>query len=299
MKIITLILSSLLLFTAALAPAQETHAATNAEIQEFIAQGTAARVLALQSALRDAFNTPAFLKQLETALNAEESALKGNEAPSVCEIMVHELRMLGIGPRDIDGTALIARVSALLENEDRRLSKEEAEDLGERVMQTLEPKRKEQQRLKDQALLAANAERPDVTTLSNGVQMKVLPGEGKLSEANHRVEETGNLTCISRCSGSATSIPMAISAVANEIPTGSAWVFWIPAEVRQAYAAKEKEARAAEADTDDEDDEDDEDIDDDEDEDSMLKVIIWKGADDETLSERSDIEALLLGDREE
>lgn len=229
----------LIIFTAALAPAQEADTALKSDINELQAQSTARQVLQLQQSLADAFSTPAYLKQLETALSEWDALSALDRDLTLSESAVQAMNAAGYEPRDIDTAALLSRISELLEDkaEAQRLNDKRILALAERVHKGMIPVVKRRERGKEQALLAANAERPEVSVLSNGVQMEVLPGESKLSEVNRITTETGlTSTLYNRTTRRVqfAELPEPIQAVAKEVPAGKAWVFWIPAEVAAA-----------------------------------------------------------------
>lgn len=244
----TKILLSLLCLSAALAPAQEVGADLKQDITELHAQTFARQTLQLQKSLGDAFCTEAFLKQLETALR-EGEALRGKETESLCEGMVQSMTGSGLESRDWDTPALMSRITELTGKETLLLTPRQLAKLEERVMKGMLPVLKLRERGKEQALLAANAERKEVTTLSNGVQMEVLPGKGTLSGINRMTTETG-IDLYERTTRRiiADDLPEPIRAVAAEVPEGGAWIFWIPAEVsaaKQTAQADENSRREA------------------------------------------------------
>lgn len=248
MKTSSLLLPALLLCSTVLAPAQEMNAAQKGDIQELMAQQTAREVLRLQESLGDAFNTAAFLKQLERALSEGESLLTPDRNLTISERMVEEMYLVGIESRDYDSAALLARLSALLGKNEDCLTDRKLSDLSKRVRKSLSPLLKKRERAKEQAVLDANAERPEVTTLSNGVQMEVMPGEGKLSEVNRITMEKGpTLARYLRITRQVLfeALPDPILAVADEVPAGAAWIFWIPAEVTEARCVKADDAATA------------------------------------------------------
>lgn len=230
----TKIFLPLLCLSAALAPAQEVGADLKQDITELHAQTFARQTLQLQKSLGDAFCADAFRKQLETALR-EGEALRGKETESLCEGIVQSMTANGLESRDWDTPALMSRLTELTEQETLLLSPRQLAALAERVHQGMLPVLKLRERGKEQALLAANAERREVTTLSNGVQMEVLPGKGTLSGINRMTTETG-IDLYERTTRRVTAgdLPSAIRAVAAEVPEGGAWIFWIPAEVSAA-----------------------------------------------------------------
>lgn len=295
----------LLMFAASLAPAQEADTALKRDIQELMAQQTARQVLRLQENLGDAFNTAAFLKQLEKALLEGESLLTRDRDLTISERMVEEMYLVGIESRDYDSAALLARISALLGENDDRLTDRKLNGLSERVLKDLLPLLKKRERAKEQAILDANAERPEVTTLSNGVQMEVMPGEGKLSEVNRITMETGlTLARYQRTTRQVLfeELPEPIQSVADEVPAGAAWIFWIPAEVTEARRVKAADAATdrtaalselAEAmgvtvDT----EENDRDTETAADGASLQKIYVWKDSPDAPIQARPDLRTI-------
>lgn len=295
----------LLMFAAALAPAQEADTALKSDIQELMAQQTARQVLRLQENLGDAFNTAAFLKQLEKALLEGESLLTRDRDLTISERMVEEMYLVGIESRDYDCAALLARISVLLGKDDDRLNDRKLNNHSESVLKRLLPLLKKRERAKEQAVLDANAERPEVTTLSNGVQMEVMPGKGKLCEVNRITTETGlTLARYQRTTRQVLfeELPEPIQSVADEVPAGAAWIFWIPAEVtearrmnaadaatrRNAALSELAEAMGATVDT----VENDRDTETEVGGASLQKIYVWKDSPDAPIQARPDLRAI-------
>lgn len=243
----------LLLLCATLAPAQEADDALKADINECVAQRTARQVRQLQISLRDAFSSPAYLKQLEQALHDWDAVLSRDSHSTLCESTVESLNTEGFESRDVDTAALLARITELLADEGgaQFLSDRQLAALVERVHKGMRPVLRRRERGKERALLEANAERKEVTTLSNGVQMEVLPGKGSLREVNRITTETGlTAQLYNRTTRRILfeELPQSILAVEKEIPAGGAWIFWVPAEVssaREVAAADTAERRRA------------------------------------------------------
>lgn len=225
-------LIAILACCAALAPAQEAAPALKKDITELLAQLTARQVSELEQGFGDAFNKPAFLKQLKAALVAAET-LQGKEDTTVSETMV--LAMLErFESRDIDRAALTARIGELVKSRPARLSERSLLKLAQRVDAAMQPLLQQRERAKEDAVLAANAKRPGVVTLSNGVQVETLPGNTPLRDIDRISEESG----ISRPFFHRTTrravyddLPVEIRSVGAEIPRGGAWVFWVPGSI--------------------------------------------------------------------
>lgn len=225
-------LITILACCAALAPAQEAAPALKKDITELLAQLTAHQVSELEQGFGDAFNTPAFLKQLKAALVAAET-LQGKEDTTVSESMV--LSMLDrFESRDIDRAALMARIGELVKPRAARMSERSLLKLAQRVDSAVQPLLLQRERAKEDAVLAANARRAGVLTLSNGVQVETLPGNAALSEINRITEEKGVARpFFNRTTRRAVfdELPVEILTVAAEVPRGAAWVFWIPGSI--------------------------------------------------------------------
>ena len=194
----------------------------------------AARVHAMQEQLGSAFSTEEFLKQLDAALQKEAIS----QPASLAEAMAASLREDGLEARDFD-TALIMEhlykmLAELPKMKDGALEKElmeQREKLDKQVIPVLQAR----EAAKEKRVLELNAKRPGVTTLPNGIQMEVQPGQGSIRGINRIMIEVGISEperTTTQCS--VDDLPEAVRRMLDKVPAGSAWTFWIPAEVTDA-----------------------------------------------------------------
>lgn len=204
----------------------------------------AARVHAMQEQLGSAFSTEEFLKQLEAAL--QKKAI--SQPASLAEALAASLREDGLEARDFD-TALIMEhlhkmLAELPKMKDGALEKqlmEQREKLDKQVIPVLQAR----EAAKEKRVLELNAKRPGVTTLPNGIQMEVLPGQGSIRGINRIMIEVGISEperTTTQCS--VDDLPEAVRRMLDKVPAGSAWTFWIPAEVTDAIANEGVESQA-------------------------------------------------------
>lgn len=196
----------------------------------------AARVHAMQGQLGSAFSTEEFLKQLEAAL--QKKAI--SQPASLAEALAASLREDGLEARDFD-TALIMKhlhkmLAELPKMKDGALEEqlmEQREKLDKQVIPVLQAR----EAAKEKRVLELNAKRPGVTTLPNGIQMEVQPGSGSIRGVNRIMIEVGISEperTTTQCS--VDDLPEAVRRMLDKVPAGSAWTFWIPAEVTDAIA---------------------------------------------------------------
>lgn len=208
----------------------------------------AARVHAMQGQLGSAFSTEEFLKQLEAAL--QKKAI--SQPASLAEALAASLREDGLEARDFD-TALIMEhlhkmLAELPKMKDGALEKqlmEQREKLDKQVIPVLQAR----EAAKEKRVLELNAKRAGVTTLANGVQMEVQPGQGSIRAVNRIMIEEGISDperTTTQCS--VDDLPEAVQRVLAKVPQGSAWTFWIPAEVTDAIAHEGEESKEEQAD---------------------------------------------------
>ncbi len=241
-------LTILLACCAAFAPAQEVSPEQKRDINEFLSQLFAHEISQTEKSLGDAFVTDAFVKQLNAALLTPE-ALHGKDDLTHAERIVAALFDGMFDSRDMDRNAVVARVNELLKERKRMLPERDMEKLAERVKMTMQVILPKRERAKEEAVLAANAKRKGVKVLSNGVQVEALPGNAALLEIDRITEETG-IAYYNRTTrrGQFAMLPDAIRSVADEVPPGGAWVFWIPPSIsanRIRQAEAENRAHAA------------------------------------------------------
>ena len=204
----------------------------------------AARVHAMQGQLGSAFSTEEFLKQLEAALQKKVIS----QPASLAEALAASLREDGLEARDFD-TALIMEhlhkmLAELPKMKDSALEKqlmEQREKLDKQVIPVLQAR----EAAKEKRVLELNAKRPGVTILPNGIQMEVQPGSGSIRGVNRIMIEVGISEperTTTQCS--VDDLPEAVRRMLDKVPAGSAWTFWIPAEVTDAIANEGVESQA-------------------------------------------------------
>ena len=209
----------------------------------------AARVHAMQEQLGSAFSTEEFLKQLEAALQKKAVS----QPASLAEALAASLREDGLETRDFDTALIMERLRKMLAElpkmKDSALEKqlmEQREKLDKQVIPVLQTR----EAAKEKRVLELNAKRPGVTTLPNGIQMEVQPGQGSIRGVNRIMIEAGISEperTTTQCS--VDDLPEAVRRmldlchkagimVACHLSgcAGSAWTFWIPAEVTDAIA---------------------------------------------------------------
>ena len=196
----------------------------------------AARVHAMQGQLGSAFSTEDFLKQLEAAL--QKKAI--SQPASLAEALAASLREDGLEARDFDNALIMEHLHKMLAElpkmKDSALEKqlmEQREKLDKQVIPVLQAR----EAAKEKRVLELNAKRPGVTTLPNGIQMEVQPGSGSIRGVNRIMIEVGISEperTTTQCS--VDDLPEAVRRMLDKVPAGSAWTFWIPAEVTDAIA---------------------------------------------------------------
>lgn len=153
---------------------------------------------------------------------------------------------------DYNPDRVIANTEALLKRTDWETRKFERERMRvyERLVKQYRPICLERERQKETLLLRANAARNGVTTLPNGIQYEVEAGNDTLSEITRGTREIG-IRYFSRVTDDMDfeDLPDCVKEVADRLPKGRSWVFYIPREVLQAgdeSARKADEARKEE-----------------------------------------------------
>lgn len=204
----------------------------------------AARVHAMQGQLGSAFSTEEFLKQLEAAL--QKKAI--SQPASLAEALAASLREDGLEARDFDNALIMEHLHKMLAElpkmKDGALEKqlmEQREKLDKQVIPVLQAR----EAAKEKRVLELNAKRPGVTTLPNGIQMEVQPGSGSIRGVNRIMIEVGISEperTTTQCS--VDDLPESVRRMLDKVPAGSAWTFWIPAEVTDAIANEGVESQA-------------------------------------------------------
>ena len=196
----------------------------------------AARVHAMQGQLGSAFSMEEFLKQLEAALQKKVIS----QPASLAEALAASLREDGLEARDFDNALIMEHLHKMLAElpkmKDGALEKqlmEQREKLDKQVIPVLQAR----EAAKEKRVLELNAKRPGVTTLPNGIQMEVQPGSGSIRGVNRIMIEVGISEperTTTQCS--VDDLPESVRRMLDKVPAGSAWTFWIPAEVTDAIA---------------------------------------------------------------
>ncbi len=207
----------------------------------------AARVHTMQEQLGSAFITDDFLKQLDTAL--QKKAI--SKPKTLAELMAASLREDGLEARDFDNALLMKHLRKMLTElpnvKDEQLEKKlvkQSKKLAKQVIPILQ----QREANKEKRVLELNAKRAGVTTLSNGVQMEVQPGQGSIRAVNRIMIEEGISDperTTTQCS--VDDLPEAVQRMLAQVPQGSAWTFWIPAEVTDAIAHEGEESKEEQA----------------------------------------------------
>ena len=207
----------------------------------------ACRVHSLQEQLGTAFVKDDFLKQLDTALQKKVIS----KPKTLAEAMVADMRD-NLEVRDIDNALLLKQLNHALtelpqmkeEAVEKRLVKQ-SKKLAKQVIPILQ----QREANKEKRVLELNAKRAGVTTLANGVQMEVQPGSGSIRAVNRIMVEEGISDperTTTQCS--VDDLPEAVQRMLAQVPQGSAWTFWIPAEVTDAIAHEGEESKEEQAD---------------------------------------------------
>lgn len=225
----------LLVLTAAVLHAQEMPPQAQRALCDYHGLLLAQHVRILQLQLGSAFVTDDFLKQLEKALQQPAPEHPNTQAERLAAEMFTSLEK-----RDMDPAALLAALRGHL-NQLPILEDEVLRGMVERkhllAAQLVLPVLHAREAAKEQRVLELNLRREGVVALPNGVQMEVRPGQGSIRNVNRIMTEEGLLDteCITtECS--VDDLPPSIARMMPHIPAGSAWIFWIPAEVTDAIA---------------------------------------------------------------
>lgn len=204
----------------------------------------AARVHTMQEQLGSAFITEDFLKQLDDALQKKSIA----KPKTLAEAMAAGLREDGLEARDFDNALLMKHLQKMLAELPKM--KEEALEKKlvtqqKKLLKQVIPILQQREAAKEKRVLELNAKRSGVTTLPNGVQMEVQPGNGSIHAVNRIMTEEGISAperTTTQCS--VDDLPEAVQRMLDQVPAGSAWTFWIPAEVTDAIANEGVESQA-------------------------------------------------------
>ncbi len=204
----------------------------------------AARVHTMQEQLGSAFITEDFLKQLDDALQKKSIA----KPKTLAEAMAASLREDGLEARDFDNALLMKHLQKMLAELPKMKEKDVEKKLvkqQKKLLKQVIPVLQARESAKEKRVLELNAKRSGVTTLPNGVQMEVQPGNGSIHAVNRIMTEEGISDperTTTQCS--VDDLPEAVRRVLDKVPAGSAWTFWIPAEVTDAIANEGVESQA-------------------------------------------------------
>ena len=228
----------------ALLHAQEMPQQVRHDLSEHHGLLFAARVHTMQEQLGSAFITDDFLKQLDAALKKKSIA----KPKTLAEAMAASLREDGLEARDFDNALLMKHLQKMLaelpkmkeEALEKKLVKQQ-----KKLLKQVIPVLQAREAAKEKRVLELNAKRSGVTTLPNGVQMEVQPGNGSIQAVNRIMTEEGISDperTTTQCS--VDDLPEAVRRMLDKVPAGSAWTFWIPAEVTDAIANEGVESQA-------------------------------------------------------
>lgn len=228
----------------ALLHAQEMPQQVRHDLSEHHGLLFAARVHTMQEQLGSAFITDDFLKQLDAALKKKSIA----KPKTLAEAMAAGLREDGLEARDFDNALLMKHLQKMLaelpkmkeEALEKKLVKQQ-----KKLLKQVIPVLQARESAKEKRVLELNAKRSGVATLPNGVQMEVQPGNGSIHAVNRIMTEEGISDperTTTQCS--VDDLPEAVRRVLDKVPAGSAWTFWIPAEVTDAIANEGVESQA-------------------------------------------------------
>lgn len=236
-----------LIVACSLLHAQEMPQQVRHDLSEHHGLLFAARVHTMQEQLGSAFVTEDFLKQLDNALQKKSIA----KPKTLAEAMAAGLREDGLEARDFDNALLMKHLQKMLAElpkmKDEALEKKLVKQQKKLLKQVI-PVLQARESAKEKRVLELNAKRPGVTTLPNGVQMEVQPGNGSIHAVNRIMTEEGISDperTTTQCS--VDDLPEAVQRMLDQVPAGSAWTFWIPAEVTDAIAREGEDSKEEEA----------------------------------------------------
>ncbi|MDO4220817.1 MAG: hypothetical protein Q4C88_01680 [Akkermansia sp.] len=237
-----------LIVACSLLHAQEMPQQVRHDLSEHHGLLFAARVHTMQEQLGSAFITDDFLKQLDAALKKKSIA----KPKTLAEAMAASLREDGLEARDFDNALLMKHLNKMLAELPKMKEKDVEKKLvnqSRKLARQVIPILQQRESAKEKRVLELNARRSGVSTLPNGVQMEVQPGSGSIRAVNRIMVEEGISDperTTTQCS--VDDLPEAVRRVLDQVPAGSAWTFWIPAEVTDAIAREGEDSKEEEAD---------------------------------------------------
>ena len=237
-----------LMLGCALLHAQEMPQQVRQDLSKHHGLLFAARVHTMQEQLGSAFITEDFLKQLDDALQKKSIA----KPKTLAEAMAAGLREDGLEARDFDNALLMKHLNKMLAELPKMKEKDVEKKLvnqSRKLARQVIPILQQREAAKEKRVLELNARRSGVSTLPNGVQMEVQPGNGSIQAVNRIMVEEGISDperTTTQCS--VDDLPEAVQRMLAQVPQGSAWTFWIPAEVTDAIAHEGEESKEEQAD---------------------------------------------------
>jgi len=157
--------------------------------------------------------------------------------------------LLNSGINNLNYSKLIKGIQDLIEQNKPELSKEEAQAIINDFFQEMQAKASKVVQKQGKDFLDANSKRPEVVTLSSGLQYEIMtPGDGKIPKASDQVKVHYHGTLIggdvfdssvSRGEPATFGVTQVISGWVEALqlmPVGSKWKLFIPSEL--AYGAQ-------------------------------------------------------------
>jgi FKBP-type peptidyl-prolyl cis-trans isomerase FklB len=157
--------------------------------------------------------------------------------------------LLNSGINNLNYSKLIKGIQDVLEQNKPEISKEEAQAIINDFFQEMQAKASEGVQKQGRDFLEANSKRPEVVTLSSGLQYEILtPGDGEIPKATDKVKVHYHGTLIegdvfdssvSRGEPATFGVTQVISGWVEALqlmPVGSKWKLYIPSEL--AYGAQ-------------------------------------------------------------
>jgi FKBP-type peptidyl-prolyl cis-trans isomerase FklB len=157
--------------------------------------------------------------------------------------------LLNSGINNLNYSKLIKGIQDVIEQNKPEISKEEAQAVINDFFQEMQAKASEGVQKQGKDFLEANSKRPEVVTLSSGLQYEILtPGNGKIPKASDKVKVHYHGTLIegdvfdssvSRGEPATFGVTQVISGWVEALqlmPVGSKWKLFIPSEL--AYGAQ-------------------------------------------------------------
>lgn len=236
-----------ILLACSLLHAQEMPQQVRQDLSEFQGLNSALYIHSMKEQLGSAFLPDDFIRQLETALQRKSIA----RPKTAAERMVAAMREAGLEARDIDSAHLLKHMRTMLDTlpgmSEKELDKHMTA-MRRKVVRGTIPVLHAREAAKEHKVLELNARRSSVALLPNGVQMEVEPGSGNIRAIN-RIMTEENLTDPERTTTQCCvdDLPESIQRMLEHVPAGSAWIFWIPAEVTDAIAAEGRESAEEQA----------------------------------------------------